>query len=83
MAASERTLARKFNAAIGQTPLGYLQTLRLSSARALLEAGDLSVEAIANQVGYADASSFSRLFRHELGISPGAYRQRFRHDIQV
>lgn len=83
VAASERTLARKFNAAIGQTPLGYLQALRLSSARALLEAGDLSVEAIAHQVGYADASSFSRLFRHEIGISPGAYRQRFRHDIRA
>ena len=83
VAVSERTLARKFTTAIGQTPLGYLQMLRLSAARTLLEAGDLSVEAIVNQVGYADTSSFSRLFRQEIGISPGAYRQRFRHDIQV
>ena len=83
VAVSERTLARKFTAAIGQTPLGYLQMLRLAAARALLEAGDLSVDAIVNQVGYEDASSFSRLFKQEIGISPGAYRQRFRHDIQV
>lgn len=83
VAVSERTLARKFTAALGQTPLGYLQALRLGSARSLLEAGDQTVEAIANQVGYADVSSFSRLFRHEVGISPGAYRQRFRNDLSV
>lgn len=83
VAVSERTLARKFAAAIGQTPLGYLQMLRLAAARALLEAGDLSVDAIVNQVGYEDASSFSRLFKREIGISPGAYRQRFRHDIKM
>lgn len=77
VAVSERTLARKFTAAIGRTPLGYLQTLRLSAARSLLEAGDLTVEAIANQVGYADVSSFSRLFRREIGVSPGVYRRRF------
>jgi len=82
MAVSERTLARKFAAAIGQTPLGYLQTLRLSAARSLLEAGDLKIESIANQVGYLDASSFSRLFRQEIGVSPGVYRQRFRNDLR-
>jgi len=77
MAVSERTLVRRFTAVLDQSPLTYLQHLRIDSARALLEAGDLGVEQIATQVGYSDTSSFSRLFRERLGLSPGAYRRRF------
>ncbi len=77
IAVSERTMARRFVAAIGQTPLEYLQAVRLEAARALLETGDMTVQSIAAQVGYSDASSFSRLFRHGVGLSPGSYRRRF------
>lgn len=77
LAISERTLIRRFRAALNQTPLAYLQDLRLEAARALLETGDQSVDVIANQVGYNDTSSFSRLFRQRIGMSPGAYRSRF------
>lgn len=78
MAVSDRTLLRRFGSAIGQTPLAYLQSVRLQAARALLEAGDMRIQEIAFQVGYSDVSSFSRLFRQEIGASPGAYRRRFR-----
>ncbi len=77
LAISDRTLIRRFRAALDQTPLAYLQDLRLEAARALLETGDLSVEVIGSQVGYNDTSSFSRLFRQRIGMSPGAYRRRF------
>ena len=77
LAISDRTLIRRFKAALDQTPLAYLQDLRLEAARALLETGDLSVEVIGGQVGYNDTSSFSRLFRQRIGMSPGAYRRRF------
>lgn len=78
LAVSERTLIRRFNGVLEQTPLTYLQHLRIDTARVLLEAGDLGIEQIANQVGYGDPSSFSRLFRQRLGLTPGAYRSRFR-----
>jgi transcriptional regulator GlxA family with amidase domain len=77
IAVSERTMARRFVAAIGQTPLEYLQAVRLQAARALLETGDMTVQSVAAQVGYSDASSFSRLFRQGVGLSPGSYRRRF------
>jgi transcriptional regulator GlxA family with amidase domain len=77
IAVSERTMARRFVAAIGQTPLEYLQAVRLQAARAMLETGDTPVQSIAAQVGYSDASSFSRLFRLGVGLSPGSYRRRF------
>jgi transcriptional regulator GlxA family with amidase domain len=74
---SERTLIRRFSAALGQSPLTYLQHLRIDTARALLESGSLGVESIAAHVGYADASSFSRLFTQRVGLSPAKYRSRF------
>jgi len=75
---SERTIIRRFHAALDQPPLRYLQSLRIEAARGLLEAGDLSLERITAQVGYSDTSSFCRLFKDKVGLSPGAYRDRFR-----
>jgi transcriptional regulator GlxA family with amidase domain len=82
VAVSERTLVRRFGVAIGQTPLGYLQGVRLEAARALLEIGDMTVQSVAVQVGYSDVSSFSRLFRQEVGLTPGSYRRRFRSPVR-
>ena len=76
-AVSERTLARRFTLATGQTPHGYLQAVRLQAARALLEVGDLPVQSVAVQVGYNDVSSFTRLFKDVIGLTPGSYRRRF------
>jgi transcriptional regulator GlxA family with amidase domain len=77
VAVSERTLARRFTLATGQTPHGYLQAVRLQAARALLEIGDMPVQSVAVQVGYNDVSSFTRLFKDAVGLTPGAYRGRF------
>lgn len=78
LAVSERTLIRRFKAALGATPVAWLQTLRLDTARRLLEGSGATVEAVANRVGYQDASAFARLFREQVGMTPGAYRARCR-----
>ncbi len=77
---SYRTLHRRFRNATGETPLAYLQALRVERAKALLETSRLSVEQIATGVGYADLSSFRRLFTRQTGLSPAQYRKRFRRD---
>lgn len=74
---TERSLIRRFKAATGDTPTGYLQLLRIEVARQQLEQSRASIEAITQRVGYEDVSSFSRLFRKHTGMSPGAYRSRF------
>lgn len=78
LAVSERTLIRRFKTATGTAPVAWLQTLRLDTARRLLEGSGARVEEVANRVGYQDASAFARLFREQVGMSPGAYRTRFR-----
>ena len=73
----ERTFARRFKKATGDSPLEYLQYLRIGKARTLLEATDEPVEAITYRTGYEDASSFRRLFKRATGLSPTAYRKKF------
>ena len=74
---SDRTLLRRFKKATGLTPNNYVQELRIEKARGLLERTRHPVTEIGWQVGYSDASAFSRLFKDVTGISAGDYRKRF------
>lgn len=76
-AMSERTFVRRFREIAGMPPGHYLQRMRVDRAKQLLEQGDLSLERIVEQIGYSDVSSFRRLFRHETGLTPRQYRERF------
>jgi transcriptional regulator GlxA family with amidase domain len=73
----ERSFVRRFTRATGLSPLEYVHALRLEEAKQMLETDNLQVEAIANEVGYEDASFFSRLFRRKVGLTPAQYRRRF------
>lgn len=75
---STRTLSRRFKQATGETPNHYLQAIRLEAARKLLEETNLSLPKITLSVGYEDVSSFSVLFKKNMGITPGSYRDRYR-----
>ncbi len=73
---TERSFLRRFRAATGQSPVEYVQTLRIEEAKHLLEATDMLPDDIAGEVGYAETSSFRRLFKRLVGLSPAAYRRR-------
>ncbi|MDF1692883.1 MAG: helix-turn-helix domain-containing protein [Zhongshania sp.] len=74
---SSRTLMRRFKEAVGDTPNSYLQNLRIEAAKKLFEATSLSTDAVMLRIGYADTSSFNRLFQRKTGLSPRAYRLKF------
>lgn len=73
----DRTFKRRFKLATGLGPLEYIHTLRLEEAKQLLESTDLPIEAIAEDVGYQDASFFSGLFKRKVMLTPAQYRRRF------
>lgn len=52
----------------------YLCRIRLENAENLLNTSDLSISAIAAEVGFDDANYFSKIFRRKHGMSPRAYR---------
>jgi transcriptional regulator GlxA family with amidase domain len=74
---SPRNFARRFTAATGETPLGYLHRLRMDTARHLLETGTKGVAEVSEAVGYQDLAFFRRLFKRHTGAPPRAYRARF------
>ena len=74
---AERTFKRRFVQATGMGPLDYVHHVRLEEAKQMLESGDASIDSIAFEVGYSDASFFNRLFRRKVLMSPTQYRRRF------
>ena len=75
---SRRTLIRRFNTETGQPPMRWLLEARLSHARELLEATDLTVTAVARSCGLGTPANFRTLFKDHVGVPPSAYRDSFR-----
>ena len=76
-AMSPRTLIRRFKAATGESPLAYLQAVRIDMAKKYLESSTQTIAEITQHVGYEDVSSFSKMFKRKVGLSPREYRARF------
>jgi AraC family transcriptional activator FtrA len=75
---STRTLARRFMATVGMSPLQWLVAQRVQRAQELLESTDDSVERIADLTGFGTPANLRKHFARRAGVSPGAYRQSFR-----
>jgi AraC-like DNA-binding protein len=71
---SRATLARRL-AALGIRFQGLKDELRRDAAIALLTGSDLPVAAIAERVGFSEASAFQRAFRGWTGLAPGRFRR--------
>lgn len=76
-----RTFKRRFKEATGETPLGYLQQIRVEAAKHLLESSRDQTAQIIWAVGYEDASSFRRLFKRTVGCTMEQYRKRFSYVV--
>lgn len=68
-------LCRLFRAEYGVSPVKYLHSLRIDSAKLLLRDTSLDIAEIAARVGLPDAVYFARLFRKVAGRSPSEYRR--------
>lgn len=77
---SVNTLLRTFRAAAKQTPLHYLNSLRLNAASLLLLDSDRSISEIAFSCGFHDSNYFTKKFRNAFGITPGAFRKKHREE---
>lgn len=71
---TSKTLARRIDAAMGLTPLKFVQRRRLMRAAHLIETTGLSIEAVAERVGYQDGTALRKLIKREFGVTPRAIR---------
>jgi transcriptional regulator GlxA family with amidase domain len=74
---SLRNFVRRFKQATGDSPLIYLQKLRVAAAKRLLESDHRTMQEVSDAVGYQDVAFFRALFQRHTGVSPSAYREKF------
>jgi transcriptional regulator GlxA family with amidase domain len=72
---SPRQFSRGFSAETGQSPAKAVEHLRVEAARLLLEKGRLSLDAIADEVGFSDRERMRRAFVRTTGQPPQAVRR--------
>lgn len=71
---SREYLSRSFHQSMGVTLKKHIAMYRSREAIRLLEESDLSLQQIAERLGFSGGEAFYRFFRKEVGIAPGAYR---------
>lgn len=69
------TLCEEFKNYTGFTIKKYLLALRLNQAKLLLRGSSLSVETIAEEIGFHDTAHFVQMFKKSVGLTPLQYRK--------
>jgi transcriptional regulator GlxA family with amidase domain len=72
---SRAPFARRFRRATGTSPLRWLTAHRLEIAQQRLVTSDVTLAAIAAEVGYATEFALSKAFKRLFGIAPGVLRR--------
>lgn len=72
---SESHFCHRFKQVTGYTPFAYLNRIRVIKASEELLMTQDKVTEIASRCGFDNISYFNRVFRREMGMPPGAYRQ--------
>lgn len=71
---SERTLSRHVQRVTGKSTMALLHSVKLRRARKLLETSRMTIEQVAEAVGYRDATALRRMMKRVAGATPSRYR---------
>jgi transcriptional regulator GlxA family with amidase domain len=82
-AVSRRNFDRRFIKATGNTPVEYLQRVKIESAKKALETSRKTIHEIMYEVGYSDVKAFREVFRRVTGMSPIEYKARYNKEALV
>ncbi|HET6528712.1 MAG TPA: helix-turn-helix domain-containing protein [Balneolaceae bacterium] len=74
---SKRNFIRRFKKATQNTPLQYLQRVKVEAAKKSLEKGGQSISSLMYDVGYNDAKTFRTVFKRITGLTPQDYRSKY------
>jgi transcriptional regulator GlxA family with amidase domain len=74
---SRRSFERKFRQATNNTPVEYMQRVRIEAAKRSFEASRKNVAEVMYDVGYTDTKAFRDLFKKITGLTPVEYRNKY------
>jgi transcriptional regulator GlxA family with amidase domain len=75
---SPRQFSRAFRAETGQSPAKAVENLRVEAARILMEQGQLPIDVVARETGFADRERMRRAFIRAFGQPPQVIRRNAR-----
>lgn len=78
-----RNFDRRFIKATGNTPVEYLQRVKIESAKKAFETSRKTVNEVMYEVGYSDVKAFREVFRKITGMSPLEYKGRYNKEAAV
>jgi transcriptional regulator GlxA family with amidase domain len=77
LAVGRRTFDRRFSKATGNTPIEYIQRVKIESAKKALEQTRKTVNEVMFDVGYTDTKAFRDVFKKVTGMSPIEYKRKY------
>ena len=78
-----RTFLRRFKRATDNTPIEYVQRVRVEAAKKKFESSTMNVNEVMYSVGYLDEKAFRNVFRKYSGLSPLAYRKKYNREMAL
>src|SRR3984885_1228392 len=82
-AISRRNFERRFKKATSNTPVEYLQRVKIEAAKKSLESNRENVNEVMYSVGYSDSKAFRTMFKKITGLSPVSYRNKYNREMVV
>jgi len=76
-AIGRRNFERRFKKATSNTPVEYIQRVKIEAAKKSLEASRKNVSEVMYDVGYSDTKAFRTVFKKITGMSPVDYRNKY------
>lgn len=80
-AISRRNFERRFKKACGNSPIEYIQRVKIEAAKKSLESTRENINEVMYAVGYSDSKSFRATFKKNTGLSPAEYKQRYNREM--
>lgn len=80
---SVRNFERRFKKATANTPVEYIQRVKIEYAKKHLETGRKNINEVIYELGYADGKAFRTAFKKITGLLPLAYRKKYNKEATV
>jgi len=80
---SRRNFERRFKKATSNTPVEYLQRVKIEAAKKSLESSRENINEVMYSVGYSDSKAFRTMFKKITGLSPVSYRNKYNREMVV
>lgn len=74
---STRHFSRIFRDEVGMSPISWVETTRIESAKRLLQNGHDTPKVVAYKCGFANADTLRRTFRKYVGLTPAEFRRNY------